>query len=192
MVLAPLVARPRAQKIGLIFSALILVGMVTLYHGHKFDTFMRITMASAAVALIFLIIWLRRSLSRWPLYALFMLSELALGFRMYLDYRNGLVHSERVGAQVARALNQTLGPEPAVIGWAIHPDYPLHLIDRPNDYAVLYYDNTSDPDFIVLRDKISMDAFISYSQSPDFISWGWEEDTLFVEDEVMYLYRRPR
>jgi hypothetical protein len=192
MILAPLVVKPRSHKIGLTVSALILVGMVTLYRGHQFDTFMRITMASATVAVVFLIIWLKKSLTRWPLYALFMLSEVVLGLGMYRDYWNGLVSSERVGAQLAQDLNQILGPEPAVIGWSVYPDYPLHLIKRPNDYAVLYYEATSDPDFITLRDKIGMDAFISYSQSPDFISSGWREDTLVVDNEVMYLYRRPK
>jgi len=192
MILAPLVVKPRSHKIGLAVSALILVGVVTLYHGHQFDTFMRITMASATVAVVFLIIWLKKSLTRWPLYALFMLSEVVLGLGMYRDYWNSLVSSERVGAQLAQDLNQILGSEPAVIGWSVYADYPLHLIKRPNDYAVLYYEATSDPDFITLRDKIGMDAFVSYSQSPDFISSGWREDTLVVDNEVMYLYRRPK
>ncbi len=190
VIVAPLVVKGRLQKTGLIFNALILIGVATLYRGYEFTTFMRITMASATVALIFIMIWLKGSFSKWPYYALLILFEMGIGSKMYVDFWKDLSQSERIGKQLAEALQKYLGPDPAVMGWGVHPDYPLHLLDRPDDYVILYFDDPTDPNFITLRDRTNMRAFISHSQCPDFISWGWHEDTLAIENEVMYLYRR--
>lgn len=191
-ILAPVMVRPRPQKIGLIFSALILAGMLTVYRGREVDIFTRIMGASATVALVFLIIWLRKSLSRWPYYALFVVSELVVGSGIYLDCWKGLIRSERLGTRLAEVLPKYLGPEPVVLGWGIHNDYAIHLIKRPDDVVVLYYDDLSDPNLIALRDRTGMSAFISYSSFSDSVRWGWREDTLVIEDEVMHLYTKPK
>ncbi|MGB9589600.1 MAG: hypothetical protein ACPL68_01805 [Candidatus Hydrothermia bacterium] len=180
LVMAPIVVKERWQRLGLAFFLLIIPAFFILYVP-TYDRFVRVVFPFALLALIFLIIRIKRFPIKY-LGLLIPLVGLTFGIPGVLYYRIGYWNVIRESERLEAMLGGALPPGPLIIGMS-GSAIPQHVLYAPEDVVVLF--PRAPEDAALFREKIDMNVVV-------FTKIGAEDARLYTPEEMDALGWRDR
>jgi len=180
LAVGPFLVRLKRIRWGLLSFLLLILMALWLY---RFEARQFFAFTVINLAFVFA---LSRSIPRIRWLVLLFLSMLTSSVFYTLEVQGGRSAVYNSEAKSARVVAELL-PKGAKVaaGW------PTTMVLYRPDISVVTLPATME-DLTLLEQEVKLDAVVLSSQEKGIVQWGWEEDTLFVENEVMYLYRRPR
>lgn len=193
ILLAPLVARGRWMRLGLVFAALIIPAMFTLYKPTS-DYFMRITMVFALVAIVFVVIWIKRSTITKILLGVAIPVEFALGVLGAMNYQEPARIIVDKTERIEEMLAGNLPAESRIIGIRGAP-LGTYCLRHPDVTTVFYPREPGDA--LLLNERLGTDALVFASSGferiqpyPGLEALGWQQKVLIYDGDTVFVFTR--